>query len=65
MKSNVESRIKNFQQDIDKFAARWYQLKPGDDALDGNHTQCMAAVKSIRERKEEFTELDNNKQSLV
>ena len=36
MKSNVESRVKNFQQELDKFSARWHQLKPGDDALEGN-----------------------------
>ena len=65
MKSNVESRIAQYNQELEKFAARWHQLKPGDDALDGDHSKCMAAVTSIKERKQEFTELENTRQNLV
>ena len=65
MKSNVESRVRAFSQELDKFAARWHQLKPGDDALDGDQERCMQAVTSIKERKQEFEEIDQNRASLM
>ena len=65
MKSNVESRIKNYNEQLEKFAARWKQLRPGEDVLDGSHDKCMAAVQAIRERKTEFEELDKARASLM
>lgn len=65
MKANVESRIKNYEQDLEKFAARWHQLKPGDDALEGDQVKVMSAVKSIKERKQEFDELDKVREGLL
>ncbi len=64
MKSNVTSRIKQFEQDLDKFNARWKQLKPGDDALDGDQSKCMEAVKTIKEKKQEFEELSQTRDTL-
>ncbi|XP_071126281.1 cytoplasmic dynein 2 heavy chain 1-like isoform X2 [Mytilus edulis] len=65
MKSNVDSRVKVFKQDIEKFAARWHQLKPGDDALDGDRKKCEAAVKVIKEKKQEWEELEKTKATLL
>ena len=65
MKANVESRIKAFDQELEKFSARWYQLKPGSDAMDGDHENCIQAVKSIKERKQEFEELQKTSEALV
>ncbi|CAH1776602.1 unnamed protein product [Owenia fusiformis] len=65
MKSNVQSRVKAFEQEIEKFAARWHQLKPGNDSLDGDRETAMKAVTSIRERKQEFEEIDANREKLV
>lgn len=65
MKSNVESRVKNYEQELEKFAARWHQLKPGDDALDGSREKCLAAVAAIKERKQEFEELETTREALV
>jgi len=65
MKSNVDSRVKAFKQEVDKFAARWHQLKPGDDALDGDQKKCEAAVQIIKEKRQEFAELEANRKSLV
>jgi len=65
MKSNVDSRVKAFQQDIEKFSARWHQLKPGDDALDGDRKKCQAAVKIIKEKKQEWEELEKTKETLL
>ena len=65
MKTNVESRVRAFQQELEKFAARWHQLKPGDDALDGDKEKCLQAVQSIKERKLEFEELVKTRSTLV
>ena len=65
MKSNVESRIKQYEQQLEKFAARWTQLKPGDDALEGDHKKLLEAVASIRERKTEFEDIDKQREALV
>ena len=66
MKSNVESRVKNYEQELEKFAARWHQLKPGDDILEsGNQEKCLAAVNVIKEKKQEFIELDTKRETLV
>ena len=65
MKSNVESRVSAYQQELEKFNSRWHTLKPGDNALDGDHQKCIEAVQSIKERRQEFQELENTRTSLV
>ena len=65
MKSNVESRVKGFQQDLDKFAARWHQLKPGDDALEGNKERTNQAIQIIKDKRQEFKELEETKKTLL
>nr|KAG5701774.1 hypothetical protein BaRGS_000764 [Batillaria attramentaria] len=65
MKSNVQSRVSAFQQDVEKFAARWHQLKPGDDALDGDKETCEKAVAIIKEKRQEFAELLTTRDKLI
>ena len=65
MKTNVESRVKTFQQDLDKFAARWHQLKPGDDALEGNKERTNQAIQVIKDKREEFKELEETRKTLM
>ncbi|KAA3681038.1 dynein heavy chain 2, cytosolic [Paragonimus westermani] len=66
MKSNVESRTKAYMSALEKFASRWYQLKPGHQILDdGDLEACKAAVLIIREREKEFLELDLTRESLI
>jgi dynein heavy chain 2 len=65
MKSNVESRIKNYEQDLSKFEARWHQLKPNETALEGGSNAGNEAVKQIKEKKLEFTELEKTREDLV
>ncbi|XP_067663541.1 cytoplasmic dynein 2 heavy chain 1-like isoform X1 [Haliotis asinina] len=65
MKSNVDSRVKAFQQEVEKFSARWHQLKPGDDALEGDQQKCEQAVQVINEKKQEFEELMETKAKLM
>lgn len=66
MKSNVEARVSAFKQELEKFRARWHQLKPGNEVLDSaDHSKCLQAVVTIRDRKKEFADLDNNRQKLT
>lgn len=66
MKTNVEARKESFEQALSKFAARWHQLKPGNDILEsGDQTRCQQAVASIKERKQEFSDLDNMRAKIV
>ncbi|KAK7096855.1 hypothetical protein V1264_003902 [Littorina saxatilis] len=65
MKSNVQSRVAAFTQDVEKFTARWHQLKPGDDALEGDKASCMKAVQIIKDKRQEFAELEEAKNKLV
>ena len=65
MKSNVESRVQAFQQELDKFSARWHQLKPRDIDEYNDKQSCLAAVSSINERRAEFAELEENMKKLM
>ena len=65
MKNNVDSRVRAFIQEVEKFAARWHQLKPGDDALDGDKKKCEAAVQVIKDKRQEFAELEKTRETLV
>lgn len=67
MKSNVESRVRSFQQELEKAAARWHQLKPSKELLDDaeNRDACLKAIATIRQKKEEFEEMEKTKESLM
>ncbi|XP_074620352.1 cytoplasmic dynein 2 heavy chain 1-like [Acropora palmata] len=65
MKSNVESRVQVFQQELDKFSARWHQLKPRDIDEYKDSESCLAAVNSINERRAEFAELEETMKRLI
>ena len=57
IKKNLESRIKAFQQELEKFAARWHQLKPSDNLIEGDKRACTTALRSLKDRRAEFNEL--------
>ena len=65
MKSNVESRIKNFEQQLEKFSERWNGLKPSDDVLDGEAEKLEQAMQFIKEKYEEFDEIDKTRLSVL
>ncbi|CAG5115632.1 unnamed protein product, partial [Candidula unifasciata] len=65
MKSNVQGRVKAFQQEVEKFSARWHQLKPGDDALEGDEATCKKAVAIIKEKRQEYQELEETMNKLI
>ncbi|XP_066286377.1 cytoplasmic dynein 2 heavy chain 1-like isoform X1 [Branchiostoma lanceolatum] len=66
MKSNVESQVSHFRQELAKFAARWHQLKPKDEILEDNDKDaCNRAVQVIKEHHSEFGELEKRRERLV
>ncbi|XP_052794024.1 cytoplasmic dynein 2 heavy chain 1-like isoform X3 [Mya arenaria] len=65
LKKNVSSRVKTFEADLDKFAARWAQLKPGDEALEGDKEKLAAAIQVIKDKRQEFQEIEENRKKLV
>nr|XP_026693267.1 cytoplasmic dynein 2 heavy chain 1-like isoform X1 [Ciona intestinalis] len=66
MKAGVESRVDSFLAELDKFSARWNQLKPGDDVIESGDKERLAnAVKAIKDRKDEFAELNHTKEQLL
>ena len=66
MKANVESRVSNFEQTLCKFVERWNALKPSNDLLESSDMDAIdKAVTMIKDKKEEFIELDKEMQSVM
>ncbi|XP_073674385.1 cytoplasmic dynein 2 heavy chain 1-like [Garra rufa] len=66
MKGNVESRVQVYLQDLQKFRARWDQLKPGHDIIEsGDHETLQSCVQNIRDRRAEFDELEITRKKLM
>lgn len=66
MKGNVKSRLQIYYQELDKFKARWDQLKPGDDIIETGQQNTMdQSAKSIKEKKIEFDDLEVIRKKLV
>ncbi|CAD5120552.1 DgyrCDS9119 [Dimorphilus gyrociliatus] len=57
LKSNMKSRITDFEVQLEKFAARWKQFRPTDDVVDEGDDKCKAAVETVKEKRQEFKEL--------
>uniref|UniRef100_A0A8C0I8A9 Cytoplasmic dynein 2 heavy chain 1 n=1 Tax=Bubo bubo TaxID=30461 RepID=A0A8C0I8A9_BUBBB len=66
MKGNVISRINIYHQDLEKFKARWDQLKPSDDVIEkGGPDVLEKSAQIIKEKKKEFDELETMKEKLI
>ena len=66
MKGNVKSRLQVYYQELEKFKARWDQLKPGDDVIEtGQQNDLDKSAKSIKEKKIEFDDLEVTRKKLV
>ncbi|KAJ7398962.1 hypothetical protein BTVI_119896 [Pitangus sulphuratus] len=66
MKGNVISRINVYLQDLEKFKARWDQLKPSDDVIEtGDQGVLEKSAQIIKEKKKEFDELETVKEKLI
>lgn len=66
MKGNVKSRLQIYYQELEKFKARWDQLKPGDDVIEtGQLNTLNQSAKSIKEKKVEFDDLEVIRKKLL
>ncbi|XP_057314672.1 cytoplasmic dynein 2 heavy chain 1-like isoform X2 [Hydractinia symbiolongicarpus] len=65
MKKDLLSRVDGFTTELDRFSARWHQLKPANIDADSDTKTCNAAVANIKERRIEFNELVQRKEKLV
>ncbi|XP_051782842.1 cytoplasmic dynein 2 heavy chain 1 isoform X2 [Erpetoichthys calabaricus] len=66
MKANVESRIKVYEQELEKFKARWDQLKPNDDVIEtGDEETLQKCIETIKEKRVIFDELESTRKKLI
>ena len=66
MKGNVRSRLQIYYQELEKFKARWDQLKPGDDVIETGQPDTLdKSAKSIKEKKVEFDDLEVIRKKLL
>ena len=57
MKKELANRSEAFQQELERFAARWHQLKPANIDADADKKVCMQAINNIKERRVEFNDI--------
>ena len=57
MKSNMQNTINAFNNEIEKFANRWEQLKPSDLDIDAGQESCQKALAGLKDRRAEWDEL--------
>ncbi|XP_076002176.1 cytoplasmic dynein 2 heavy chain 1 isoform X2 [Genypterus blacodes] len=66
MRTNATSRIHAYRADLERFKARWDQLKPKDDVLEsGDHAALLASLQTIRDKQQEFQELELVRNKLL
>ncbi|XP_073719558.1 cytoplasmic dynein 2 heavy chain 1 [Misgurnus anguillicaudatus] len=66
MKGNVESQVQVYLQDLQKFRARWDQLKPSYDIIEsGDPETLQTCAQNIRDRRAEFDELEKTRIKLM
>ncbi|XP_013869519.1 cytoplasmic dynein 2 heavy chain 1 [Austrofundulus limnaeus] len=59
MRNHVAGRINAYRADLERFKARWDQLKPKDEILEtGDHAALLACLQTIRDKQQEFQELE-------
>ncbi|XP_026994578.2 cytoplasmic dynein 2 heavy chain 1 isoform X2 [Tachysurus fulvidraco] len=66
MKSSVSGRISVYLQELQKFRSRWDQLRPTDDVIESCDPDALQrCVERVREKREEFNELENTRTRLL
>lgn len=66
MRSNAAGRIDAYRADLERFKARWDQLKPKDEMLEtGDHAALLACLQTIRDKQQEFQELELVRRKLL
>ncbi|XP_037123246.1 cytoplasmic dynein 2 heavy chain 1 isoform X1 [Syngnathus acus] len=66
MRSHTTDRINAYRADLDRFKARWDQLKPKEEMLEsGDHETLLASLQIIRDKQQEFQELELVRSKLI
>lgn len=66
MRSNAAGHIDAYRADLQRFKTRWDQLKPKDEMLEtGDHATLLACLQTIRDRQQEFQELELVRSKLL
>ncbi|XP_028320044.1 cytoplasmic dynein 2 heavy chain 1 isoform X2 [Gouania willdenowi] len=66
MKSHVADRVTAYKADLERFKARWDQLKPKDDILDtGDQAALLSCLQTIRDKQQELQELELVRNKLI
>ncbi|XP_019385809.1 PREDICTED: cytoplasmic dynein 2 heavy chain 1 [Crocodylus porosus] len=66
MKGDVMAHVNVYLQELEKFKARWDQLKPSDDVIETGHRDMLEkSAQIIKEKKTEFDELEVTKNKLI
>ena len=65
MRKDLENRLKNFHQEVEKFIARWNQLKPSNIDADSSSSKVKEAAVNIKDRKLELDEIVKSKDKLL
>uniref|UniRef100_A0A3Q1I1J7 Cytoplasmic dynein 2 heavy chain 1 n=1 Tax=Anabas testudineus TaxID=64144 RepID=A0A3Q1I1J7_ANATE len=66
MRSNAAGRIDAYRADLERFRARWDQLKPKDEVLEsGNHAALLVCLQTIRDKQQEFQDLELVRNKLL
>jgi dynein heavy chain 2, cytosolic len=63
LKKNLQSRIKSFEEDTEKIAARWTQFKPKEQDME-DEEKCIGALKIVKERDSEIQEFIKNAEKI-
>lgn len=66
MRSKVASHMETYRADLERFKARWDQLKPKDCILEtGDHVALLGCLQTIKDKQQEFQELELVRQKLL
>lgn len=65
LKSNVGARLKSLYDEIEKLFVRWNQFKPKNDLPDDDRNTVLQAVQFIKEKRDEFNELQRKRDALL
>lgn len=66
MSTKVESDLHAFNLTVDKFAARWNQLKPKEDMImAAGSDSAKQVITSLQEQRKEFDELVSTSSRLT
>ncbi|EJD73854.1 cytoplasmic dynein 2 heavy chain 1, variant [Loa loa] len=65
LKLNVGTRLKSLNDEIEKLFVRWNQFKPKNDLLDDDRNAVLGAIHFIKEKRDEFDELQQKRDTLL